>query len=207
MGSGPPGSSLHGTSKARMLEHIAIYFSRESSWPRDRTHISCTGRWILYLWASKEMCHLIFLSKFGHYEGDKSWKSEHMFHPEATSLKLLNTFQKVESISSNAPFQSKHQKQLHYDVLLTNSMNEITFYLLTSLLFAIYTLSWNTGLVWASDNLVKVLRTTRNQTPLSVQKGKDTQKVAFLGNILTLENWPSMPLGLRFIWLISTLEK
>lgn len=44
------------------------------------------------------------------------------------------------------------------------------------------------GLFEPSDNLVKVLRTTRNQTPLSVQKGKDTQKVAFLGNILTLEN-------------------
>ena len=73
----------------RILEQVAISFSRESSWPRDGTLISCTGRWILYLWASKEMCHLILLSKFGHSERRKSWESECILHPEATSLKLL----------------------------------------------------------------------------------------------------------------------
>ena len=30
-----PGSSLHGISQARILEWVAILFSRESSWPRD----------------------------------------------------------------------------------------------------------------------------------------------------------------------------
>ena len=47
----PPGSSVHGISQARVLEWVAISFSRGSSWPRDRTCascISCTGRWILY---------------------------------------------------------------------------------------------------------------------------------------------------------------
>ena len=43
----PPGSSVHGISQARILEWIAISFSRGSSWPRDWTHISCIGRWIL----------------------------------------------------------------------------------------------------------------------------------------------------------------
>ena len=32
----PPGSSVHGISQARMLEWVAISFSRASSWPRDR---------------------------------------------------------------------------------------------------------------------------------------------------------------------------
>ena len=47
----PPGSSVHGFSQARMLEQVSISFSRESSWPKDWTHISCvsrTGRQILY---------------------------------------------------------------------------------------------------------------------------------------------------------------
>ena len=37
-----------------MLEWVAISSSRGSSWPRDRTHVSCTGRWILYLSATWE---------------------------------------------------------------------------------------------------------------------------------------------------------
>ena len=33
----PPGSSVHGISQARILEWVAISFSRESSQPRDQT--------------------------------------------------------------------------------------------------------------------------------------------------------------------------
>ena len=49
-----PGSSVHGIFLARILEWVAISFSRVSSWPRDRTCFSCIsfiGRWILYHWA------------------------------------------------------------------------------------------------------------------------------------------------------------
>ena len=42
-----PGSSVHGILQARVLEWVAISFSRGSSQPRDQTHVSCTGRWIL----------------------------------------------------------------------------------------------------------------------------------------------------------------
>ena len=35
-----PGSSLHGILQARVLEWVAISFSRGSSWPRDRTLVS-----------------------------------------------------------------------------------------------------------------------------------------------------------------------
>ena len=49
-----PGSSVHRISQARALEWIAISFSSGSSWPRDQTCISCTGRWILSHWATKE---------------------------------------------------------------------------------------------------------------------------------------------------------
>ena len=46
-----PGSSIRGILLARILEWVAISFSRGSSWPRDQTHISCIpciGRQILY---------------------------------------------------------------------------------------------------------------------------------------------------------------
>ena len=42
-----PGSSVHGLSQAEILEWVAISFSRGSSWPRDRTNISFTGRSLL----------------------------------------------------------------------------------------------------------------------------------------------------------------
>ena len=52
-----PGSSVHGISHVRIQECVAISFSRGSSQPRDRNHISCIshiGRWILYHWATRE---------------------------------------------------------------------------------------------------------------------------------------------------------
>ena len=45
---GPPGSSVHGIYQARMMEWVAISFSRASSQPRDQACVSYTGRQILY---------------------------------------------------------------------------------------------------------------------------------------------------------------
>ena len=39
-----PGSSVHGTSQAKILERVAISFSRVSPPIRDQTFLSCTGR-------------------------------------------------------------------------------------------------------------------------------------------------------------------
>ena len=47
----PPGASVREILQARILEWVAISFSRGSSWPRDQTCvfcISCISRWILY---------------------------------------------------------------------------------------------------------------------------------------------------------------
>ena len=62
-----PGSSIHGISQARILEWVAISFSRVSSWPRDQTCVSCIGRWILYHWATWEAPPLIIAddNKYG----------------------------------------------------------------------------------------------------------------------------------------------
>ena len=47
-----PGSSAHGILQARVLEWVAISFSRGSSQPRDRTHVSWIDGWVLYYWAT-----------------------------------------------------------------------------------------------------------------------------------------------------------
>ena len=50
----PPSFSVHGISQARILEWVAISFSREFSQLRDWTLVSCIGRQILYHWATRE---------------------------------------------------------------------------------------------------------------------------------------------------------
>ena len=50
----PPDLSVHGISQARTLNWVAISFSRDSSWPRNQTCVSCIHRWILYHWATRE---------------------------------------------------------------------------------------------------------------------------------------------------------
>ena len=42
--------------QARILEWVAISFSRASSQPRDRSQVFCIGRKILYHWATWEAC-------------------------------------------------------------------------------------------------------------------------------------------------------
>ena len=51
----PSGSSVCGILQARILEGVAISFSRRSSQPRDWMHISWIVRWILYHWATWEV--------------------------------------------------------------------------------------------------------------------------------------------------------
>ena len=53
-GHSPPVSSVLGISQARILEWVAILFSRGSSQPRDWTDVSCISRWILNYWATRE---------------------------------------------------------------------------------------------------------------------------------------------------------
>ena len=57
----PPGSSVRGISQARILQWVAISFSRDLFWPRDQTCVSCIsyiGRSILYHWATWEALHV-----------------------------------------------------------------------------------------------------------------------------------------------------
>ena len=53
----PPGSSFHGILQARILEWVAIPFSRGSSRRKDWTLVSCIGRQICYHQATREAPH------------------------------------------------------------------------------------------------------------------------------------------------------
>ena len=48
----PPGSSVHGISQARILEWVAISFSRAPSWPKDWIQVSCTEGRFFIVWAT-----------------------------------------------------------------------------------------------------------------------------------------------------------
>ena len=50
----PPGSSVHEILQARILERVAIPFSRESSWTRDETHVSWIAGRFFTIWATRE---------------------------------------------------------------------------------------------------------------------------------------------------------
>ena len=50
----PPGSSVHGILQARILEWVAIPFSRGSSWPRNRIWVSCVAGRFFTVWATRE---------------------------------------------------------------------------------------------------------------------------------------------------------
>ena len=53
-----PGSSVHGVLQARILEWVAIPFSRRSSQLRDRTRVSLTACRFFTIWATREACKI-----------------------------------------------------------------------------------------------------------------------------------------------------
>ena len=50
-----PGSSIHGIFQTRNLEWVTMSFSRGSSWPRDRTRVSCIVDGRFTIWATREV--------------------------------------------------------------------------------------------------------------------------------------------------------
>ena len=60
-----PGSSIHEIFQARILEWVAISYSRRSSQPRDWTRVSCIVGRLFIVWATKEVhykWHFLFFS-------------------------------------------------------------------------------------------------------------------------------------------------
>ena len=76
-----PGFSVHGIFQARVLEWVAISFSRGSSWPRDRTRVShIVGRYFTH-WATREAAKVFIKSSAVFKSGkDTTYKFEFKNH-------------------------------------------------------------------------------------------------------------------------------
>ena len=103
----PPGSFVCGILKARILECIAVCFSRGSSQPRDWTQVSCIGRWIFYRWATREapwkrMDPLTTEQKWARGAGEWQilWHTYHL-------LCEPGIWDRCQSPSMNSPFCSR----------------------------------------------------------------------------------------------------
>ena len=57
-----PGSSVHGILQIRILEGVAIFFSRGSFRPRDRIQVSCTAGRLFTIQATREATVFICIS-------------------------------------------------------------------------------------------------------------------------------------------------
>ena len=75
MGCTSPGSSVHGISQARVLEWVAISFSRESFKPRNQTQVSCIADRFFTDWAMRESKNTQIISKHNDQEKNQqvSW--------------------------------------------------------------------------------------------------------------------------------------
>ena len=79
----PPGFSVHGILQARILEWIAIPFSRGSSWPRDQTQVFCTGGRFFTIWANREAPNVAQIQV-----KDMNFKKNSGFNPNTASYQL-----------------------------------------------------------------------------------------------------------------------
>ena len=97
---GPPGSSLHGILQARTLLWVVIPFSRESSWPRNQSQVSCIRGRFFTVWVTREVCVCLqvcicLLSPDLEWEGWMSFRiglkhvSAHRKHTHTLQLRLL----------------------------------------------------------------------------------------------------------------------
>ena len=59
-----PGSSIRGIFQARILEWVAISFSRRSSWPRDWIHVSHIVGGRFTVWATREVLFKVWVSEW-----------------------------------------------------------------------------------------------------------------------------------------------
>ena len=65
-----PGSSVYGILQTIILEWVAIPFSRESSQPRDQTHVSCiAGRF--FKWVNCRLCGLCLKRTIAYETGEE----------------------------------------------------------------------------------------------------------------------------------------
>ena len=96
-----PCSSIHGIFQARVLEWIAISFSRGPSRPRDRTQVSCIVGRCFTIWTTRKVLYYIINLVIRHFS---TWinpeiKKKTQLSKLAWLVKKTNLFIKMEKAS------------------------------------------------------------------------------------------------------------
>ena len=90
----PPGSSVLGIFQARICKWVAISFSRWSSWPRDRTEVSCFAGRFFTIWATRKAISSVQFSCSVVWLFVTSWTAALLAFPSITNswslLKLVH---------------------------------------------------------------------------------------------------------------------
>ena len=95
------GSSVHGIFQVRILEWVAISFSRRSSWPRDWTWVSphCSRRFTI--WATKQR-ELLILREF--YPSPFAFLQSLFLRPWSYPVVMVTVATKSELITTKINF-------------------------------------------------------------------------------------------------------
>ena len=111
----PPGSTVHGVLQARILEWVAVPFSRGSSWPRDWTQVSCisciAGEFFTR-WVTWEALSILYIESAVCVCQSQSLNSSHplspSWYPQAYFLCLCLYFCFADKITFTIFLNSTH---------------------------------------------------------------------------------------------------
>ena len=103
----PPGSSAHGILQARVLEWVAISFSRGSSRPRDQTQVSHIAGRRFNLWATRDRVtiFIVEMNEFTKHLTANWWQSTcsvHAFPERRQSLREALARQETLALPTEA---------------------------------------------------------------------------------------------------------
>ena len=96
-----PGSSVHGILQERLLEKVSIPFSRDCSWPRDRTQVSYIAGRFFIVWAIREPTQWVSYSVqlLNHVRlFQTSWTAAHQASLSSTNSRNLLKLMSTESV-------------------------------------------------------------------------------------------------------------
>ena len=112
-----PGFSVHGILQARILEWVAISFSRGSSRPRDQTQVFCIAGRRFNIWATREAALFEIINKT-----HENRKNKHSIKPINTrnsqTIHFVSLFLALKFLRSLSP--QKTSKVLVLNLKLKN---------------------------------------------------------------------------------------
>ena len=174
-----PGSSVHGILQARILECVAISFSRRSSQTRDWTRLSCTAGRLFTHWATREtlLCRrIILISSLGKKKEWKIRKSLFLQSPEfETILTKLDPYRLALLFPLGLLLKTKFHS-LQPCMILTSDLLRVKryighIYLTTLLIFSYFVIMKNSqGQLWN-----KIIKESKNGGGLHHRQGNGWQ--------------------------------